>query len=554
MKKDTVYIDIEDDITDIIEKVGVAKEKIVAMVPPKRSTTLSSAVNLKLIHKTAQDKNKRVVMITTDKTLVALAGGIGMYVAPNLQSAPSIPVVTAPKDEMPSDIIKEDDAIISAVGAKKSLKQPANGTKTDEKVDDLSQDKTGKKLKKAFGSPKVPDFNSFKKKVFILVLGGFALVGLLTWAFYFAPRAHITLEGQTNRLATDLEFTVDTTVKETDFDGKVLSAVSWEIKREVSESFTPTGEQNIGDKASGTMTLRNCSETSSQVTIPASTKVSSGSFTFVTDEAVTLPVSIFSFDDTCLTSTRDVDVTASEGGDDYNLSARDYTVVGYSGIEAEGSNMSGGTTELVKVVSKTDIDKATEALQKKIRSGAKEELLSAFEDTTFIIEESFGETIAKTAPSVPVGERADTASVSTTATFYMLGVERQVMEEFLRRQQQPKLAENQSIFHTGLDEARLIKTESKSAARQSFQLKTNGFAGPDANVEQLRAELAGKGFSDAKEQLEAIPGVTEAKIDLSPFWVFSLPRRASSIIININIDSQVDQSDEEGAGAEPQET
>ena len=35
MNKEVIYIDSEDDITDVISKVKSAKEKIVALVPPK---------------------------------------------------------------------------------------------------------------------------------------------------------------------------------------------------------------------------------------------------------------------------------------------------------------------------------------------------------------------------------------------------------------------------------------------------------------------------------------------------------------------------------------
>ena len=47
MNKDIIYIDVEDDITAIIGKIKASKEKIVALVPPKRIGVLQSAVNLR---------------------------------------------------------------------------------------------------------------------------------------------------------------------------------------------------------------------------------------------------------------------------------------------------------------------------------------------------------------------------------------------------------------------------------------------------------------------------------------------------------------------------
>ena len=40
MNKDVIYIDVDDDVTAIIGKIKKAKEKIVAIVPPKRAGTL----------------------------------------------------------------------------------------------------------------------------------------------------------------------------------------------------------------------------------------------------------------------------------------------------------------------------------------------------------------------------------------------------------------------------------------------------------------------------------------------------------------------------------
>ena len=37
MNKDVIYIEPEDDITDIITKIEGSKEKIVALVPPKKA-------------------------------------------------------------------------------------------------------------------------------------------------------------------------------------------------------------------------------------------------------------------------------------------------------------------------------------------------------------------------------------------------------------------------------------------------------------------------------------------------------------------------------------
>src|ERR1700733_2054351 len=92
--KDTVYVDVEDEITGIIDKVEGAKEKVVALVLPKRATVLQSVVNMRLLKRNAEKAGKNVVLITNEEALLPLAGAAGLHVAKNLQSKPAVP--TAP--------------------------------------------------------------------------------------------------------------------------------------------------------------------------------------------------------------------------------------------------------------------------------------------------------------------------------------------------------------------------------------------------------------------------------------------------------------------------
>ena len=56
--KDTIYIDVDDEITAIIDKVITSKHKIVALVLPKRAVVLQSIVNMKLLKRTADEAKK----------------------------------------------------------------------------------------------------------------------------------------------------------------------------------------------------------------------------------------------------------------------------------------------------------------------------------------------------------------------------------------------------------------------------------------------------------------------------------------------------------------
>src|SRR5579863_116795 len=94
--KDVIYVDVDDEITGIIDKVASSNEKIVALVLPKRATVFQSIVNMKLLKRRADTAKKSIVLITSESGLMPLAGSVGVYVAKTLQSKPEIPDTSEP--------------------------------------------------------------------------------------------------------------------------------------------------------------------------------------------------------------------------------------------------------------------------------------------------------------------------------------------------------------------------------------------------------------------------------------------------------------------------
>src|SRR3990167_4717474 len=183
--KDIIYIDIDDEITSIIEKVSASKHKIVALVLPKRATVLQSIVNMKLLKRRADSGGKRVVLITSEKGLLPLAGAVGLHTAKTLQSKPAVP----PPPEIPDDAedVEESDTDeepdidnTKSIGELSGVAAVAASTDKVETIDiddaepaDATAEakKTTKKDKKI----KIPNFNSFRMRLFLIAGGGVLL-------------------------------------------------------------------------------------------------------------------------------------------------------------------------------------------------------------------------------------------------------------------------------------------------------------------------------------------------------------------------------------------
>ena len=168
MKKEVIYIDIEDDITQVIEKVNAAKSKIIAVVLPKKFPVLQSSVNMKLLKKASDQKDKKVVLVTNDKGLLPLAGAAGMYVADTLKSRPFIP--ESEIDDAINEIDEEPELDpTQPIGVLDGDEPAEEDEKETEEVDKEKVKKAGFIASivaglKTKGASKVPDFNKSRKK------------------------------------------------------------------------------------------------------------------------------------------------------------------------------------------------------------------------------------------------------------------------------------------------------------------------------------------------------------------------------------------------------
>ena len=138
MNKDVIYIDVEDDITAIIGKVKNAKEKIVALVPPKRVGVLQSAVNLRLIGRAADTGKKRLVLITNNQALVALAAAAKIPVARNLQSKPEIAEISALDIDDGEDVIDGSSLPVGDLARTADAKSAVGDPSLDKAVGDIT--------------------------------------------------------------------------------------------------------------------------------------------------------------------------------------------------------------------------------------------------------------------------------------------------------------------------------------------------------------------------------------------------------------------------------
>lgn len=519
-----LYLEADDEITAIISKIESIGSDTIALIPPKRSTTLQSAVNLKLLKKAATSVDSKLVIVTRDPSILNVASQLKLLTAPNLETDPSVPEPTTTAKEMPSATI---DGTQPTDADFQHADTGTAGIKEDEKS-------AGKKIAK---KKRVPDFDRFKKRIFI----GLAVLLLIlagVWAFFnLMPQAVISVEGRTEAIEVDFLMELDPTTEESSIDEATLATQSRQIQRTLTRSFDATGERTVGERATGQINITNC-ENSTSITIPSGTALTTSSgLTYRTDESVQIPGSSFSGGGNFCSEEgqESVPVTADEIGEDYNIGPTSYSVEGYpsENVFGSGGDMSGGSEEQISVVAQSDIDDAQASALEDERETALDELRRQFSDEDYIIEASFTETVDDVSAEPSEGEEASEGRIILQVTYTLLAVTRSDLEDLLGAQYKLEAgdAEGLTAIDSGLDTVEISETEDDLI----FAVDAEGILGPDLDIENLKELLAGEHYQDAIDIIEDRPNVTRVQIDLDPFWTSSVPQNPERIDISFEV-------------------
>lgn len=545
--KDIIYIDVEDDITAIIGKVKASKDKIIALVPPKRTGVLQSAVNLRLLARTAKTDSKSLVLITNDQALSGLAAAAKIPVAKNLQSKPELAEIPALGVDDGDDIIDGSELPVGELAKTTDANKVTTGNKkVDEIIDNLDdsseQANTPSKRKALAGSKpakqkgaKVPDYKKFRKRLFIIIGAVIAVVGFLIWAIWFAPAAKIIITAQTTDEQVNTKATLVTA--STNARASQLKSETKQLSQESSVEFEATGTQTKGNKATGTLTLTRA--LGGSVSVPAGASFSNGNYTFVTTSSVVVPgrgVPVGEADP--VNGTVDVSVVATDIGPEYNLSARSY-LSSISGVTAYGSQMSGGSRETVKIVTASDVQAAGEKLVEQSGDSYKNQLMADFDNTYTIIEDSFTADRADAVSSPAVGEEVSgKAKLTSQVTYSLAAVANVELETYLNDVLEAKLSDDdktdQRVYDSGASEANLTGY-SKNGDTQTVNISATGKIGPKIDEEAIKEQSRGKRYGEVQSEIEKLEGVSSVDVKFSFFWVRTVPDNVDKIKIEFDL-------------------
>ncbi len=583
MNKDVVYIEPEDDITDIITKIENAKEKIVALVLPDKAEIFHSAVNTKLVAKAGLNANKNVVLVTTDPAIVKLAAIARLPITKDLKTVPKLPSIDGEeskivviKEESSEEKPAEDEAAEEAENTEeeeeseeaeeeskpeeeKAEEEETRDTEESEKPENKAEAKEedkkkpaekpekAKKDKKAAGK-KSESKGFFKKHKVIIILTPIfviALAAVLYWAFAIAPAVDIkfTIRTVKNNFSENVTFT--TKIEEENAkEGKFYLA---EKKQEtpIKVEFKATGSKNIGEKATGDVVVYVYFSGKGAKNIPVGTSFSINGLFYTATAEATLSWDSKSFDpcengltlekftagEGCLI-TASVPITASGSGASYNVAA---SISGWSTNAGVGvysvSDISGGTDRTVTVVQQSDIDAAVSSISNPTNTNEnRASLLSSIGEDSYKIESSFRQDIGEIVSSPALDEVVEegvTPTITTKITSSIFTIDLTKVKEYIS--EAARVDEKNRIYELGDP---FVESFTSIEGGYAGRLKATYTVGSNISAQTVLEKVQGIRIGEVRPILSDY-GARDIEVNPSFPWVNTVPNDPNKITIEI---------------------
>lgn len=545
MTRDVIYLDLDDEITSVIDKLENANKKEVALVLPKRAAFLQSIVNMRLLQRAAEDAGKNVVLITNESAILPLAGAAGLQVAKNLQSPPYTPPSPVPVKEPDRALSSADQAAEEAdetanddasakIDYSRSIGELAAGHEVEEPEEPIAAKPTAPKDKRL----RVPNFDKFRLMLGLSVLAVMALTIFMLLAITILPKAKATIKTSSLPLSANFALTTDGAAKSLNEEKAIIPAVLQTKDQTATQTVNATGQQNNGEKASGSVTMSaGACGPSVPADIPAGAGLSSSSLTYITQTKTSF-APVVSGGKCTFQSTSSTPIKAQIGGSKYNVNSATFSVAGYPSVTASGS-ASGGTDNIATILSQADIDGAKQKITSSDTDKFAEEFKKSLteKEDIYLITPTLKLSEPEATATPAVGQPATTAAVTVKITHSVLTVKKNDLKKVITTQLNKQIdSQKQKLVDEDVASGLSVSVQSQTSSNNmTLQISKDTSAVPVIDVESLKKQITGLKSAKIRETISSIPGVKEVDVKMSPFWVAKAPKPSKITVVQEHV-------------------
>jgi len=586
-----LYLEADEEITSVVDKLKGLESKSIGLVVPKGSNIAQSLVSLKLLKKEAQKQEKKIAIVTSDEVGQKLASQLDLVVYSDVKSGKPISVpdsevpenetieidaskeeVILEQEELPDEfkIHRYDDEQLAQAQAaspegQTSQEQPAMSEKNLENdakseapapqvIKEIHIEKTIEREKSepnedsGFVSHAVGTVEDVREKVdphhleaerpiryeatpskskrptvkklwIVYSLSFVAILIIALGALLGFEKMTVSATIAADKIEKEVDVKVEKDRQTVDPEAAIIGGTQVAKEASLSRTFDSSGQKETGEKAKGNLTFKN--ESGVDETIDGGNSVTSISgIGFTLDQKITVPkAQLNAAGDKVLGQTTGA-VTAKESGSSSNLSAStNYIASGHSKIAVSGAT-TGGTTKIIKVVTKTDIENAKRSLQDQGKDDLSKQVVPSADQ--ILLEGASNSELSDFTTDKNAGDESDKftakGKAKITAMLYKSTDLKQVVSFVVEK----NLPAGKGLL---LSDADMLSAKVKEAdiniGKLTIVAGLKSFVGPKVDLSSLKKSWRLKSVKKIRDSLAAVEGVKVNSVVLSP--AYSLP-------------------------------
>ncbi len=571
-KKRVIFVESDDELIDLYEKLKQVKAKNVYFVIPQRALIFQSIVNLKILKNYGDSQKKKIYFITNDTNGISLAGqlGIKVYDKANNDNNPSLfssksedeiikitPLkasVNAIIDHAPTRLTEKKLSISELLNKGKRKVQNMDEVSGN---DNISVGASPVKAKKDKSPYKIKITTGAKGPIVAFLSLAFVVVFAI---FYIAlPSATVILTPSAGVLEKSVNITLaDFNRNQRELDTHPINTIasftlSKEISREIKYGATGKKISEKGGNSKGTIRIINNSSNTWPLVARTRFQTPEG-IVYRISQGVTVPAN---GSVNAIVEADAVDAYGQVVGERGNIGPTRFFLPALdedsrSFLYAESSeNMTGGITDFVSFVSENDIEaakkKLSDLLKKDLITEIKAEIQKISEETSksteYILLEGdnaieFGDVKFTPLDGVvdsEVPEFTISGSIKAKALYYDRTAMLEILKAELITQKSPnkellRINENSTsykIFQKD-DAVGKIKMTANIKGIEQYDIDPSTENGKKI-LEKIRNHIAGKEIEYAKNYIQNLAEINKVEISSWPAWSPTIPKIEENI-------------------------
>ncbi len=361
--------------------------------------------------------------------------------------------------------------------------------------------------------------------------------------FSYYSKAEITVYPEKRIMKDKIDVLVSKDAEKISLREKIIPGSYVELVTSVSQEFNATGKASEGEKARGKIRVFNEYSTHS-IPFRAKTRfMSAGGKIFISPERFVVPGKRFE-NGKWVPGTVDIEVEASQAGEDYNIGPTTFSIPGLSGTASYTyfyakslGNMEGGSSEKSFKVTKEDLEKAEEDTKNRLEQKQKDEIKDKEnEERIYIFPGTISQEVTKEYASAKEGE------VTTKFTYYVEGkvrgfsFKRDDLRKVVLSYINDRISDNEDINLNELSINWNVDKIEESKGQVLMVVSIEASIFKKISMEELKKYIRKKKIIEAEKMLMSHPGISKVSIKVIPSFIKKIPSRKERIILKVSLD------------------